>query len=146
MTWLMQQFSRQSLLSSHSSLKVSFMIPFQLSPGHKKYAIMEQLSASDTCGYSEECKECHSECSKVCMLPQTLTWVLVITAEAAKHLNTQGRENKEQKEEEKALEEVVYYILLGPLNREAFKLWNIFTLWSDPPTTYREKKHFFFWR
>ena len=39
-----------------------------------------------------------------------LTWVLVITAEAAKHLNTQGRENKEQKEEEKALE--VYCLIL----------------------------------
>ena len=38
------------------------------------------------------------------MLPQTLAWVLVITAESTKHLNTQGRENKEQKEEEKALE------------------------------------------
>ena len=67
-------------------------------------------SASETCGYSEECKECHSECSEVCMRPQTLTWVLVITAEAAKHLNTQGRENKEQKEEEKALE--VYCLIL----------------------------------
>ena len=61
------------------------------------------LLAQDTCGYSEESEEGHSKCSEVCMLPQTLTWVLVITAKATKHLNTQGRENKEQKEEEKAL-------------------------------------------
>ena len=100
----MQQFSRQSLLSSHSSLKVSFMMPFQLSPGQKKYPKKQSnLLAQDTCGYSEESEEGHSKCSEVCMLPQTLTWVLVITAKATKHLNTQGRENKEQKEEEKAL-------------------------------------------
>ena len=62
------------------------------------------MLAQDTCGYSEESEEGHSKCSEVCMLPQALTWVLVITAKATKHLNTQGRENKEQEEEEKALE------------------------------------------
>ena len=38
------------------------------------------------------------------MLPQPLTGILLITAEAPKHLNTQGREYKEQKKEEQTLE------------------------------------------
>ena len=33
---VMQQFCRQSGEASHSSLMVSFMIPFQLSPGHER--------------------------------------------------------------------------------------------------------------
>ena len=36
------------------------------------------------------------------MLTQTLTWILFITAETSKHLNPQGRENKEQEKEEQA--------------------------------------------
>ena len=47
------------------------------------------------------------------MFPQPLAGILLITAKAPKHLNTQGREYKEQKKEEQTLE-------LDHLNRQEY--------------------------
>ena len=70
-------------------------------------------SFSNSCSYSEECQEGHSKCPEVCMFPQPLAGILLITAKASKHLNTQGREYKKQEKEEQTLE-------LDHLNRQEY--------------------------
>ena len=77
-----------------------------------------KLDYSSTCGYSEECEEGHAEWSEVCVFPQSLAGMLLVTflpvnmrlynealkkpTKSSKQFHAKGSKNEEQKKEEEA--------------------------------------------
>ena len=55
-----------------------------------------------TRGNPEESEESHPECSEVSVFSQALAGILLLAAQTAKHLHSEGGEYEEQQEEEQA--------------------------------------------